>query len=240
MSGMKEELAAEIRRIDGNHDMGASALAEALEPWIAARLRGEAQREDDAAPAPVAGEAVAYWLAVDPNGTVTYGLTTDDANGGAVSRQQVNDYINETDVAQRIVGVAALAQNRASQGAEVDALRTELAALKGDTSGFSGANSDDLHVDHFAAAMKGKLTLARSKGRSGWEDREDCPQQRLSDMLRAHVEKGDPIDVANFAMFLHQRGESILPGLAERECPHRTAAIALRAASGDSQAEVAE
>jgi hypothetical protein len=28
-------------------------------------------------------------------------------------------------------------------------------------------------------------------------------------MLRAHVEKGDPVDVANFCMFLHQRGEAI-------------------------------
>jgi len=39
----------------------------------------------------------------------------------------------------------------------------------------------------------------------------NCPQQRLSDMLRVHVEKGDPRDVANFCMFLHQRGEAILP-----------------------------
>ena len=144
-----------------------------------------------AAPAPVAGDAVQR----------------------VIDAIQFDDHGTQVDVIGPHVRArieAALAQDRASQAAEVDALRTELAALKGDTSGFSGANSDDLHVDHFAAAMKGKLTLARSKGRSGWEDREDCPQQRLSDMLRAHVEKGDPIDVANFAMFLHQRGESIL------------------------------
>ena len=30
-------------------------------------------------------------------------------------------------------------------------------------------------------------------------------------MLREHVEKGDPRDVANFCMFLHQRGEGISP-----------------------------
>lgn len=28
-------------------------------------------------------------------------------------------------------------------------------------------------------------------------------------MLREHVDKGDPVDVANFCMMLHQRGEYI-------------------------------
>lgn len=70
---------------------------------------------------------------------------------------------------------------------------------------------DDIAVDAFADAMKAKLAEARRKGRSGWQDKTDCPQQRLSNMLRDHVEKGDPRDVANFCMFLHQRGEAILP-----------------------------
>lgn len=69
---------------------------------------------------------------------------------------------------------------------------------------------DDIAVDQFAAAMKSKLAEARSKGRGGWQDKEACPQQLLSNMLLAHVDKGDPRDVANFCMFLHQRGESIL------------------------------
>ena len=81
-----------------------------------------------------------------------------------------------------------------------------------DNAGKVDAHPDDAAVDRFAAAMKAKLADARAKGRGGWQDKDDCPQQRLSDMLRAHVEKGDPRDVANFAMFLHQRGESILPG----------------------------
>lgn len=70
---------------------------------------------------------------------------------------------------------------------------------------------DDVAVDRFAAAMKEKLAAARAKGRGGWNNDEPGLQQRLSDMLRAHVEKGDPRDVANFAMFLHQRREAILP-----------------------------
>lgn len=76
-------------------------------------------------------------------------------------------------------------------------------------------NDDDVAVDAFAAAMKAKLAEARAKGRGGWQDKIDCSQQALSNMLRAHVEKGDPRDVANFCMFLHQRGETILPTKAD-------------------------
>ncbi|QRG06147.1 hypothetical protein EZH22_24690 [Xanthobacter dioxanivorans] len=68
---------------------------------------------------------------------------------------------------------------------------------------------DDLAVDRFAAEMKAKLAQKRAEGRGGWEDKEDCPAHHLSNLLRDHVEKGDPLDVANFAMMLHQRGERI-------------------------------
>lgn len=68
---------------------------------------------------------------------------------------------------------------------------------------------DDLAVDAFAAAMKAKMAAARAKGRGGWEDPAQCSAEDLSRMLRNHVEKGDPRDVANFCMMLHQRGEAI-------------------------------
>lgn len=74
-----------------------------------------------------------------------------------------------------------------------------------------GTHPDDAAVDAFSSAMKAKLAEARAKGRGGWNGDEPGMQQRLSDMLRAHVEKGDPRDVANFCMFLHQRGEAISP-----------------------------
>ncbi len=70
---------------------------------------------------------------------------------------------------------------------------------------------DDIAVDRFAAAMKAKLAKKRAEGYGGWEDKEDCPVQRLSGLLRNHVEKGDPVDVGNLAMMLHQRGERIGP-----------------------------
>jgi hypothetical protein len=112
-------------------------------------------------------------------------------------------------------------------GQALRVMRDEIARLNELTDRFSAAinemtgptfmgepvlpHPDNTAVDAFAVAMKAKLSEARSKGRGGWQNKDDCPQQRLSDMLRAHVAKGDPRDVANFAMFLHQRGEAILP-----------------------------
>lgn len=68
---------------------------------------------------------------------------------------------------------------------------------------------DALAVDRFAAAMKAKLAAKRAEGHGGWDDKEDCSQLFLSQLLREHVEKGDPLDVGNFAMMLHQREERI-------------------------------
>jgi hypothetical protein len=65
---------------------------------------------------------------------------------------------------------------------------------------------DDAAVDAFAVAMKEKLAQARAKGRGGWQQ---CDPTELSIMLREHVEKGDPRDVANFCMFLWSLGKPI-------------------------------
>lgn len=65
---------------------------------------------------------------------------------------------------------------------------------------------DDAAVNDFAQAMKYKLAAARHKGREGWQT---CPPEELSRMLREHVEKGDPLDVANFCMFLWWLGHGI-------------------------------
>lgn len=74
----------------------------------------------------------------------------------------------------------------------------------------TGPHPDDLAVDRCAAAMKAKLAKKRAEGRGGWEG-PTCTAALLSQMLREHVEKGDPVDVANLAMMLHQRGERIEP-----------------------------
>lgn len=72
------------------------------------------------------------------------------------------------------------------------------------------AHPDDEAVDRFAAAMKAKLAQKRTEGRGGWDNKATCSQEFLSFLLREHVEKGDPVDVASFAMMLHQRGETIM------------------------------
>jgi hypothetical protein len=69
---------------------------------------------------------------------------------------------------------------------------------------------DNLAVDKFSAVMKAKLEKKRAEGRGGWEDKSQCSAETLSQLLREHLEKGDPVDVANLAMMLHQRGERIL------------------------------
>lgn len=77
---------------------------------------------------------------------------------------------------------------------------------------YSIRHKDDVGVIQFSLAMRDKMEQCRtSKGRWGWENKSYCEQQKLSDMLHDCVEKGDPIDVANFCMMLHQRGEAILP-----------------------------
>lgn len=69
-------------------------------------------------------------------------------------------------------------------------------------------HKDDAAVDGLSVTMKAKLSQQRAKGYGGW-DAPECTQQHLSDMLRAHVDKGDPVDVSNFCAFLAARGEGI-------------------------------
>lgn len=65
------------------------------------------------------------------------------------------------------------------------------------------AHSDDEAVDAFAVTMKQKLARAREAGRAGWQT---CSQRDLSSRLHEHVVKGEPVDVANFCMFLDALG----------------------------------
>lgn len=55
------------------------------------------------------GEPVAYWLAVDKDDIVEFGMSADDGNEGQAARQEVNDFINgalhDGGVPHRLVGV---------------------------------------------------------------------------------------------------------------------------------------
>lgn len=91
---------------------------------------------------------------------------------------------------------------------------------------------DDAAVDRFAASMKAKLAKSRAKGRGGWEDKTQCSAEYLSELLCGHVEKGDPVDVANFCMLLQQRGESIAAAPAQgQQVEWRTTAVMLEQAN---------
>lgn len=95
--------------------------------------------------------------------------------------------------------LAALAdlERAAGESVGVAAMKTE------------NAHPDDAAVDEFSAMMKGKLASAREKGRSGWRD----PAWTAADINRhmyEHAAKGDPLDVAAYAMFLALRGEATI------------------------------
>lgn len=70
-------------------------------------------------------------------------------------------------------------------------------------------HSDDIAVDQFAAAMKAKLAACRAKGLAGWSNPGDPTDTQLARLLTQNMTKGNAgtfVDVANFCMFLHQRG----------------------------------
>lgn len=92
---------------------------------------------------------------------------------------------------------------------------------------------DDAAVDALCAAMKAKLREAReTKSRGGWET---CHPADLSQMLREHVEKGDPVDVANFCAFLFAKGAQISRLIEFRQWTAQ--ALEMLESYGDSRAD---
>ncbi len=75
-------------------------------------------------------------------------------------------------------------------------------------------HADDIAVDAFATAMKAKMATQRAKGYDGWDNEKLCTDEFLAEELMRHTQKGDPVDVANFAMMLHQRhnGDTYIVG----------------------------
>lgn len=67
-------------------------------------------------------------------------------------------------------------------------------------------HTDDIRVDAMADAMKVRLAEKRAEGRGGWDDAKQCTVEYLAALLVGAVVKGKSVDVANFAMMLHERG----------------------------------
>lgn len=104
------------------------------------------------------------------------------------------------------------AQERLMQDFEHEYLAAykKIASMGQMTDTLAVAHPDDDAVDALAVLMKAKLAKQRKKGYGGWETPR-CTQYHLSVFLRDHVDKGDPVDVANFCAFLSARGEGIAP-----------------------------
>lgn len=58
----------------------------------------------------------------------------------------------------------------------------------------------DACVDDFAAQLKKKLIRKAMEGKGGWDD-PTWPRDDIILQLREHINKGDMLDVAAFAMF---------------------------------------
>ena len=77
------------------------------------------------------------------------------------------------------------------------------------------ASASELWADEYMAyitsnAMRSKLRNTREKGRGGWWNPKECSIEMLKKMLVEHIEKGDMIDVMNFAgmIFVREQHEA--------------------------------
>ncbi|MGV1900709.1 hypothetical protein ACQZ6V_10505 [Agrobacterium sp. 22-3674b3] len=101
---------------------------------------------------------------------------------------------------------------RKSGGGRSTKLADQMVSQTVEFSASQDAHFDNYSVSQFSYAMRIKLAIKRNEGRGGWQNKDYCSGEYLSRLLREHVEKGDPVDVANFCMMLHQRGENISTG----------------------------
>src|SRR5690554_137572 len=202
-----DELAQFIRKVDGNNRMGAGALADKI-----------CERFHVAAPA-MQGEPVAY-LFNDEAGRTKIVLGKETAELWCPPDESITPLYTAPQPAEQPcpedIREGAPYDDPAFESLcrEHEVWGTAAAALCSVfwEAGKRGAEQqpaphpDDAAVDRFAAAMKAKLAKKRSEGRTVWQEANSV---YLSELLREHVEKGDPVDVGNLAMMIHENGFSI-------------------------------
>lgn len=66
---------------------------------------------------------------------------------------------------------------------------------------------DILMVKRVSTAMELKLSQKRSEGHGGWHDPLRCDISELKEMLLNHIDKGDWVDILNFAGMIYVRTE---------------------------------
>lgn len=64
---------------------------------------------------------------------------------------------------------------------------------------------DCVLVDLIGESMRKKLFQKRSEGRCGWWNKSACSIDDLKRMLADHIQKGDMVDVMNFAAMIYLR-----------------------------------
>lgn len=72
-------------------------------------------------------------------------------------------------------------------------------------------------ADNLRLAMINRLFRKAREGRYGWYDSTVISTKALASMLRDSVRKGDPVDVANYAMMLYNRGGRTNEGVKQTE-----------------------
>jgi hypothetical protein len=87
----------------------------------------------------------------------------------------------------------------------VQELRSQTTKYPMSAADHAAADADNNGVASFSEAMRRKLGKTRAKGRGGWQQ---CANADLWQMLREHIDKGDPVDIGNFAMMIHQNMEA--------------------------------
>lgn len=67
------------------------------------------------------------------------------------------------------------------------------------------AGRDSEGLDIFVAAMSLRLREKRAEGRGGWWNESQCSTMHLRDLFMKAVERGNMVDIANYAMMIYCR-----------------------------------
>ena len=74
-------------------------------------------------------------------------------------------------------------------------------------SAISNEKADEMMVESVSQAMLIKLCKKRNEGRGGWHRLHEIKNENFINMLKDHIDKGDMVDVLNFAAMIHVRTE---------------------------------
>jgi hypothetical protein len=67
--------------------------------------------------------------------------------------------------------------------------------------------ADDEMLNRVYMVMSQKLAQKRAEGYGGWHDPDQCSIEDLKQMLIDHLDKGDWVDILNFAGMIYVRTE---------------------------------